>query len=86
MPHQEARRTLPEVIKTAVRATGKNTNALAKAAGVPQPVLHRFLTGERGLTLVTAEKLCAYLNLQLQPLNGPSASATQPVLAASTSG
>jgi hypothetical protein len=34
---------------------------------VPQAVLSRFLRGERGVNLDTAEKLCRALGLDLRP-------------------
>jgi plasmid maintenance system antidote protein VapI len=42
-------------------------NAVAVEAGVPQPVLHRFMTGERDLTLRTAQKLADHFGLELRP-------------------
>ncbi len=65
-----SRQSLAESLKAAARATGLSVNALAKQSGVPQAVLHRFLAGERGITLDTAEKLCAWLGLELQPAAG----------------
>ena len=35
--------------------------------GVSQPVLNRFVHGERGISLETAAKLCVHLKLQLRP-------------------
>jgi plasmid maintenance system antidote protein VapI len=61
-----SRRPLGETLKAAARATGLSVNALAKRSGVPQAVLQRFLAGQRGITLDTAEKLCASLGLELQ--------------------
>jgi plasmid maintenance system antidote protein VapI len=55
-----------EAIKKAVAETGKSVNAIATESGVPQAVLQRFVTGKRGLTLETAEKLCVYLGLELK--------------------
>lgn len=40
---------------------------VAKATGVAQPVLHRFVHGERDLTLRTAAKLLEYFDLELRP-------------------
>jgi transcriptional regulator with XRE-family HTH domain len=68
-----SRRSLPESLKAAARATGLSVNALAKRSGVPQAVLQRFLAGQRGITLETAEKLCAWLGLELQPAADASA-------------
>jgi hypothetical protein len=53
------------VIKQALRDTGKGVNAVAKASGVPQGSLQRFLSGHRNLNLANAERLCAYLGLEL---------------------
>jgi DNA-binding Xre family transcriptional regulator len=54
-------------LKQAVADTGKSVNAAAKESGVPQAVLQRFVTGRRGITLETVERLCAYLQLELRP-------------------
>jgi plasmid maintenance system antidote protein VapI len=60
----QARQTLADQLKRAVAATGKSVSAVARESGVPQPVLHRFVTGERGLLLDTADRLAAYLGLE----------------------
>jgi plasmid maintenance system antidote protein VapI len=41
-------------------------SAVAVAAGVLQPVLHRFMKGERDLTLTTAQKLADHFGLELR--------------------
>ena len=66
-PSSEKESGLGAAIKAAVLATGKSINSVAKAAQVPQSVLQRFVTGQRGLKLHTAEKLCAHLGLKLKP-------------------
>ena len=58
---------MADALRRAVRETGLSVNAVAKAAGVPQPVLHRFMTGERDLTLSTAQRLVDYFRLELRP-------------------
>ena len=45
---------------------GKTVNAIAVEAGLPQPVLHRFVRGERDLTLTTVQKLADYFGLELR--------------------
>jgi plasmid maintenance system antidote protein VapI len=60
------KRTFADVIRRAVRDSGRTPYAVAQAAGVPQAVLSRFLRGERGVTLDTAEKLCRALGLELR--------------------
>jgi plasmid maintenance system antidote protein VapI len=59
--------TLADVLRRAMSETGLSVNALAKAAGIAQPVLYRFVTGERDLTLRTAQKLADYFGLELRP-------------------
>ena len=63
-----SRVTLSETLKRATLATGKSVNSIAKGSGVHQAVLQRFMAGKRGLKLDTAERLCAYLGLQLGPM------------------
>jgi transcriptional regulator with XRE-family HTH domain len=60
------RQSLEETIKQLLAATGESVNSLAKQSGVPQPVLQRFLSGQRSLTLETVEKLCVFLGLELR--------------------
>ncbi len=72
----QARRTLADQLKLAVAATGKSISAVARESGVPQPVLHRFVTGERGLLLDTADRLAAYLGLELRAV--PREAANEP--------
>jgi plasmid maintenance system antidote protein VapI len=57
--------TMTRQLKKAVEASGLTINKLAVESGVPQPVLHRFMAGERGISLATAEKLATYLGLKL---------------------
>ena len=58
---------LSGALRAAVRATGLPLNAVARAAGIPQPVLHRFMAGQRDLTLRTADRLARHLGLELCP-------------------
>jgi hypothetical protein len=54
-------------LQAAIRSCGETLTAIAKGSGVSQPVLQRFMSGERGITLATAGKLAAYLHLRLLP-------------------
>ncbi len=63
---RRSRLSLADTIKEAVAATGKSVNAVATESGVAQAVLQRFLAGQRGITLETAERLCVYLKLELR--------------------
>jgi hypothetical protein len=56
---------LRKMIERAVK-DGKSVRAVAIEAGVPQPVLHRFMAEERDLTLTTVQKLADYFGLELR--------------------
>jgi plasmid maintenance system antidote protein VapI len=57
--------SLKDQLLAEIEASELTVNAIANAAGIPVPVLHRFAKGERGLTLDTVEKLAKYFNLRL---------------------
>lgn len=61
---------MAEALRSMIRDCGETVAAIARGAGIAQPVLHRFMTGERDLTLRTAEKLVNYFDLELQPKEG----------------
>jgi plasmid maintenance system antidote protein VapI len=56
-----------EFLRDTLRKSGQSVYAVAKATGIPQPVLHRFMAGEHGMTLRTAEKLMRHFGLELRP-------------------
>lgn len=58
--------TMAAQLKKAIQDSGKSVNAIAVESGIPQPVLHRFVKGDRDLTLTTAEKLFRYFNFELR--------------------
>jgi DNA-binding Xre family transcriptional regulator len=60
-----SRGALAAAIISALAGKNMSTYALAAAARISQPVLHRFLSGERGINLDTAERLCDFLGLEL---------------------
>jgi len=62
---------MSDVLRKAVTATGESVTTVARGAGIPQPVLYRFMTGERDMRLQTAEKLAAFLGLELCPTPRP---------------
>jgi transcriptional regulator with XRE-family HTH domain len=61
-----ATQSFADTIRQAVQKSGKSAYAVAHQSGVAQAVLSRFMTGERGLTLETAEKFCRALGLELR--------------------
>lgn len=60
--------TPTEFLREACRLDGRNINRLANDAGVPVPVLWRFVRGERPtLNTATLDRLAAALDLELVP-------------------
>lgn len=58
---------LADTLRQAIVDSGLTVYAIAKGSSVSQPVVHRFMAGERDLTLGTASRLCTYLKLRLTP-------------------
>jgi plasmid maintenance system antidote protein VapI len=59
--------SLSEALKSRIKGRGLTAYAVAKMAEVRPHVVQRFLNGERGLTLATADKLALVLGLELTP-------------------
>jgi transcriptional regulator with XRE-family HTH domain len=59
------KKNIVDQLRRAMRDCGESEYAIAKATGVPQSVVNRFASGERGISLKTANKLCEYLKLEL---------------------
>jgi len=57
--------SLSETLKQAIRDSGQSEYQIAKAAGVSQIVISRFLSGERDIRMATADKLAGALGLKL---------------------
>ena len=66
MSKGKKRPTIAETLRKAIQDSGENLAAIGRAAGIPQPVLLRFATGERDLTLRTADKLLEYFESLLR--------------------
>ena len=62
-------RALSAVIAETILDRNLTAYGVAKASGVDRAVIARFLDGERGLNLATAERLCEALGLRL--VEGP---------------
>lgn len=52
-------------LRKAIDDSGESQLAIAKAAGIGQSGLNRFMNGDRGISLETAAKLCNHLKLKL---------------------
>ena len=61
-------RGLVDELREAILNSGETESRVAKESGVAQPILNRFLRVERGVSLVTAAKVCQYLGLHLAPI------------------
>ncbi len=58
-------------IRKAIQRDRRTLYAIAKDAELPYSTVHRFATGERtAINVVTAEKLCRTLRLELRPRKG----------------
>ena len=66
-PEGDGPTSLSEALKSRIKGRGLTAYAVAKMAEVRPHVVQRFLNGERGLTLATADKLALVLGLELIP-------------------
>jgi len=58
--------TLADQIRDAINQSDWSISSIAAAAGIPQPVLYRFATGDRvNVRMDTAEKLVALFQMRL---------------------
>jgi plasmid maintenance system antidote protein VapI len=56
---------IADALKTAIKESGLTNYAIAKAAGIHQQVLSRWLDGHRDLTLKSADKIAAAIGLKV---------------------
>lgn len=57
-----------EQLREAIRAGGQSLCQIAKACGVDDGALSRFMRDERGLTTRSVDRLCQHLGLELRPI------------------
>jgi transcriptional regulator with XRE-family HTH domain len=60
---------LSDQIRRAVEQCGQTRYAIAKATGIDQSTLSRFVSGERGLPMNTLDRLADYLELTINMKN-----------------
>ena len=60
--------SLSGVVQRAIRADGRSLYRIAKDSDVAVAVLQRFMSGERGITLRTADRICPVIGLELRPV------------------
>ena len=56
---------LQDQLRQAVQESELSLYAIAKGAGIAYPVLYRFSTGERDLTLKTGSRLADFFSMRL---------------------
>ena len=56
---------LLDAICEGIEASGKTRYRIAKDTGISQTQLSRLMTGERGLSIESAERLADYLGLEI---------------------
>ncbi len=54
-----------EIIRRAVRDSDKSQYRIAQDTGLSKSQLSRLMSGERGLSIETIERLAKYLNLEI---------------------
>ena len=59
------KKSIIDQLQRAIRDCGETEYAIAKGSGVSQSILNRFVSGERGISLESAAKLCDYLVIEL---------------------
>ncbi len=65
--------SLTTQLREAILSHEESVYRIAINSGVPNPIIHRFMTGERGIAIGSMEKLCDYLGLELTPKKKPRA-------------
>ncbi len=67
MADKSKRLTVSEALKRAIRACPGSLNEKGRRSGIHPAVMSRFLNGKT-LTLETADRLAAWLGLELRPV------------------
>jgi len=63
--------SLTEQLRQAIETCGESRYAVAKATGIDQSALSRFMSGERGVSMRNLDALGEYLGLELLPKRRP---------------
>ena len=61
-----AKKTITEILRQAIEDSGYSQNQLSILSGVNRAQINRFVSGERTLTLESAEKIAEALELELK--------------------
>lgn len=57
---------LTKTIQKAIETSGQSRESIARETGINRSVLSRFVRGQQGISLTTADKLADYLGLELK--------------------
>ena len=57
---------MTDALRNAVRASGESLYAIAKATGLNEDSLSRFMRGKQSLRLDLADKLAAYCDIEIR--------------------
>jgi transcriptional regulator with XRE-family HTH domain len=60
---------LSDQVRHAIETCGQTRYAIAKATGISEATLSRFVSGDRGLPMKTLDLLADYLDLNITPQN-----------------
>ena len=63
------RMKLSDQVRHAIETCGQTRYAIAKATGISEATLSRFVSGDRGLPMKTLDLLADYLDLNITPQN-----------------
>ena len=72
-PMNKKRLPLTDQLRQAIEGCGETRYVIAKATGVDQSTLSRFVNGERGLSMDAMDTLGEYLGLELVAKRRPKA-------------
>lgn len=72
--------SIETALRAAINSSDLSQNQMAAAAGISSAQLSRFTSGQRDITLQTADRLCSALGLQLVPMTSttPATAAPKP--------
>lgn len=58
-----------DTLRASIALDGRPVTLIARDAGLPHPVVSRFVAGRRGLTVRSLDRLAAELGLELRPVS-----------------
>lgn len=64
---KERGQTVSETLRKAIENSDLTLYRVAKDAGIGYATLHRFMHGERAVSMEVLDKLCWYMELELRP-------------------